>query len=164
MRTMSESGSRTKVIVYTDGACLGNPGPGGWAAIVKSGQDCRELVGGYRRTTNNRMEISALIGALQYLQAPCSVEAYTDSRYLNDALNKGWLEGWVRNGWRTASKKPVKNRDLWEELRKLLQRHEVSLNWTRAHSGQKENERCDHLARQQARKKDLPGDPGMESS
>ncbi|MCF8085932.1 MAG: ribonuclease HI [Desulfohalobiaceae bacterium] len=161
---MTESEQTPQVTIYTDGACLGNPGPGGWAALIKSGGKCREIAGGYRRTTNNRMEISALIQALNALETPCRVEAYTDSRYLNDALNKGWLAGWVKNGWRTASKKPVKNRDLWEALLKELQRHRVHLSWTKAHSGQKENERCDHLAKLQAQKTNLPGDPGMESS
>ncbi len=161
---MTESEQAPQVTVYTDGACLGNPGPGGWAALIKSGGQYREIAGGYRRTTNNRMEISALIQALNALEHPCRVEAYTDSRYLNDALNKGWLAGWVKNGWRTASKKPVKNRDLWEALLKELKRHRVSLSWTRAHSGQKENERCDHLAKLQAQKSNLPRDPGMESS
>jgi ribonuclease HI len=161
---MPDSEQKSHVTIYTDGACLGNPGPGGWAALIKSGDDCREIFGGYRRTTNNRMEILALVQALSHLQAPSRVEAYTDSRYLNDALNKGWLKGWVKNGWRTASKKPVKNRDLWEALLKQLERHQVDLNWTRAHSGQKENERCDELAKLQAQKKDLPVDTGMESS
>jgi len=161
---MTESEHTPQVTVYTDGACLGNPGPGGWAALIKTGGQYREIFGGYRRTTNNRMEISALIQALKSLETPCRVEAYTDSRYLNDALNKGWLQGWLRNGWRTASKKPVKNRDLWEALLEQLQRHRVRLNWTRAHSGQKENERCDSLARQQARGNNLPRDPGMEAS
>jgi ribonuclease HI len=161
---MPEPEQTPHVTVYTDGACLGNPGPGGWAALILSGENRREIAGGYRRTTNNRMEIAALLQALKDLETPCRVEAYTDSRYLNDALNKGWIANWVRNGWRTASKKPVKNRDLWEALLEQLRRHRVSLNWTRAHSGQEENERCDHLAKLQAQKSNLPGDPGMESS
>ena len=154
----------TEVVIYTDGACLGNPGPGGWAALIFTGDERREIRGGYRHTTNNRMEITALIKGLEYLETPSRVRAYTDSRYLNDALNKGWLAGWEKNGWRTASKKPVKNQDLWKRLLELLRRHRVSLQWTRAHSGQEENERCDKLAKQEAQKTDLPKDPGMGSS
>jgi len=158
---MPESEPARQVTIYTDGACLGNPGPGGWAALIKSGGSCREITGGYKRTTNNRMEILALVQALKHLENPSSVQAYTDSRYLNDALNKGWLKGWLKNGWRTASKKPVKNRDLWEALLAQLERHSVRLSWTRAHSGQRENERCDDLARLQAQEENLPEDPGM---
>ena len=154
----------TEVVIYTDGACLGNPGPGGWAALIFTGDERREIRGGYRHTTNNRMEITALIKGLEYLETPSRVRAYTDSRYLNDALNKGWLAGWEKNGGRTASKKPVKNQDLWKRLLELLRRHRVSLQWTRAHSGQEENERCDKLAKQEAQKTDLPKDPGMGSS
>lgn len=153
-----------ETVVYTDGACLGNPGPGGWAALIRQEGKWNEISGGYKDTTNNRMELLALIRALEHLDRPCRVEAYTDSRYLHDALNKGWLKRWSRNGWRTASKKPVKNQDLWHRLLKELQRHRVSLNWTPAHSGQRENERCDQLAKEQAKRPDLPEDNGALSA
>lgn len=152
-----------QVDIYTDGSCLGNPGPGGWAAILRgrsTGQE-RELSGGYARTTNNRMEIMGVLEALKALKEPCLVELYSDSQYVCNAIQKGWLVGWRNNSWRKADKKPVKNRDLWEALFPLLKMHQVSLHWLRGHNGHPENERCDVLARTQASRRDLPEDPGM---
>jgi len=132
--------------VFTDGACLGNPGPGGWAAIIDADGERRELSGGFSRTTNNRMELLALIEALEQLHEPRQVELVTDSRYLHDALAKGWLTRWQSNGWRTASKSPVKNQDLWKRLLPLIHKHRLTVTWTRGHHGHPENERCDLLA------------------
>lgn len=152
-----------QVDIYTDGSCLGNPGPGGWAVILRvrsTGQE-RELSGGYARTTNNRMEIMGVLEALKALKEPCLVDLYSDSQYVCNAIQKGWLVGWRNNNWRKADKKPVKNRDLWEALFPLLKRHQVSLHWLRGHNGHPENERCDVLARTQASRRDLAEDPGM---
>lgn len=136
------------VTIYTDGSCLGNPGPGGWAAILEldgTGHR-REMSGGYVRTTNNRMELRAVLFALGALKEPCAVELYTDSQYVCHAVEKGWLWGWKKRGWIKADKKPVKNVDLWQQLAPLLMRHEVRLHWLRGHAGHPENERCDALA------------------
>ncbi len=148
------------VTIFTDGSCLGNPGPGGWAAILRHGETEKELAGGCRLTTNNRMELLAVIHALETLKDRCAVALYTDSQYVRNAIEKKWLAGWKRNGWRTAAKKAVKNRDLWERLDALLQNHEVRFHWVRGHSGHPENERCDALANTQARRRDLPEDGG----
>ena len=148
------------VTVYSDGSCLGNPGPGGWAAVLLYQDHRREISGGFSLTTNNRMEMMALIKALQSLKHPCRVEAHTDSLYLHHAFSKGWLKSWLKNGWRTAGKKPVKNKDLWLELIPLMERHEVRFHWVKGHSGDPENERCDLLAKQAALTPGLPQDPG----
>ncbi len=144
----------TAVIVYTDGACLGNPGPGGWAAILRYGQHEKELGGGLRDTTNNRMELRAAVEALNALTRPCRVELYTDSVYLRDGITR-WVRTWQRNGWRTASKKPVKNQDLWMALLAAVARHApaggVTWHWTKGHAGMPLNERADQLATAQAR-------------
>ncbi len=144
----------TPVIIYTDGACLGNPGPGGWAAILCYNGKRRELSGRYRATTNNRMELRAAIAALNTLTRPCLVELHTDSNYLRDGITR-WVHGWQRNGWKTADKKPVKNQDLWRELLAALERHApaggVTWHWTRGHAGNPENERADMLAGAAAR-------------
>lgn len=153
----------TDVIAFTDGSCLGNPGPGGWAAILEYNGTRKELSGGFRLTTNNRMEILAAVEALAALTRPCTVELYTDSRYLRDAVEKNWLGNWKRNGWKTAAKKPVKNQDLWLRLMELLARHKVRLHWVAGHSGHPENERCDELARAEAQKPGLPPDQGFVS-
>jgi ribonuclease HI len=146
------------VTIYTDGACLGNPGPGGWAAVLLSGNRRKEISGAAAGTTNNRMELKAAIEGLKQLKRSCRVVLITDSRYLHDALERGWLEKWRRNGWKTASRSPVKNQDLWRELHGLLQRHRVDFRWTRGHQGTEENERCDELARRAARgQKPSPG-------
>lgn len=148
------------VQAFTDGSCLGNPGPGGWAAVLRCNGAERELSGGFAPTTNNRMEILAVIEALLTLKEPCSVDMHTDSQYVCNAVEKRWLAGWRRNGWKTSDKKPVKNRDLWERLLPLLETHKVRFHWVRGHSGHPENERCDVLARTQASRRGLPPDTG----
>jgi ribonuclease HI len=138
---------RPKVVIHTDGACSGNPGPGGWGAILQSGAHRKELLGSEPLTTNNRMELTAAIEALEALKAPSDVELYTDSNYLRGGITS-WIRSWKRNGWRTADKKPVKNADLWERLEKASERHSVRWHWVRGHHGHDENERADELARQ----------------
>ena len=135
-----------KVVIYTDGACSGNPGPGGWGAILISGDRERELCGGEGATTNNRMEMMAAIQALEALKRPCKVELHTDSQYLRTGITE-WLAGWKARGWRTASKSPVKNEDLWRRLDEARQRHEVDWRWVKGHAGHELNERADGLAR-----------------
>ena len=133
------------VSVFTDGACRGNPGPGGWGAVLRFDATEKELCGGVPDTTNNRMEMTAAIRALEALREPCRVDLYTDSVYLQSGITE-WLPNWRRRGWRTASKKPVKNQDLWEVLAALTDRHQVSWHWVKGHSGHPENERADELA------------------
>lgn len=151
------------VIIHTDGSCLRNPGPGGWAAVLalEGGTARKELAGGFRRTTNNRMEIMAVIAALEALREPCAVDVYTDSQYVRNAVEKGWLASWQAKNWVKADKKPVLNVDLWQRLAPLLARHEVRLHWLRGHAGHAENERCDELARARAGEPDLPPDTGF---
>lgn len=134
-----------KVDIFTDGACKGNPGPGGWGALLRLGKHEKELSGGEPQTTNNRMEMTAAIRALEALIEPCEVELYTDSRYLIDGITK-WVAGWQRRGWMNASKKPVRNEDLWHELIAQTAKHKVSWHWVRGHNGHAENERVDQLA------------------
>jgi ribonuclease HI len=138
---------RPKVVIHTDGACSGNPGPGGWGAILESGPHRKELKGGEAHTTNNRMELTAAIEALEALKGPSDVELYTDSNYLRGGIT-GWIKGWKRNGWRTADKKPVKNVELWQRLEQAGARHQVSWHWVKGHAGHDENERADELARE----------------
>ncbi len=133
------------VEIFTDGACKGNPGPGGWGAILRMGTHEKELSGGERATTNNRMELLAAIRALEALTMPCAVTLFTDSRYVIDGMTQ-WLAGWKRKGWVNAAKKPVANADLWQALDEAAARHEVSWRWVRGHSGHPENERADRLA------------------
>jgi ribonuclease HI len=135
-----------KVTIYTDGACSGNPGPGGWGAILRFGEVEKELKGGEPHTTNNRMELMAAISALEALKKPCEVELYTDSQYVRQGIT-GWIHGWKRNGWRTADKKPVKNAELWQRLEAALKPHQVHWHWVKGHAGHDENERADQLAR-----------------
>ncbi|HEY5775848.1 MAG TPA: ribonuclease HI [Xanthomonadales bacterium] len=135
------------VVMYTDGACSGNPGPGGWGTVMMSGKHRKEMSGGERETTNNRMEMMAIIAGAEALKRGCSVDIYTDSTYVMKGMTE-WLEGWKQRGWRTASRQPVKNVDLWQRLEKALDRHEVNWFWVRGHSGIPENERADELARQ----------------
>jgi ribonuclease HI len=135
------------VTIYTDGACSGNPGPGGWGAILISGEHRKELNGGQAETTNNRMELTAAIEALNALKRPCTVALYTDSVYVRDGITK-WIHGWRRNGWRTADKKPVKNAELWQALEQALKRHKVDWHWVKGHAGHPENERADELSRE----------------
>ena len=138
------------VVIYTDGACSGNPGPGGWGAILTWGDKCKELSGGEATTTNNRMELMAAISALEALTRPSRVELHTDSVYLKDGITK-WIHGWKKNGWRTADKKPVKNADLWQALDAATARHSVRWHWVKGHAGHPENERCDELANEAIR-------------
>ena len=133
------------VEIFTDGACRGNPGPGGWAALLRTGDKEREISGGEPLTTNNRMELRAAIEALKALKRPCRVEIHTDSTYVRDGIMK-WIHGWKRNGWRTADRKPVKNAELWQELLDAESRHQVRWHWVKGHSGHVENDRVDALA------------------
>ena len=138
---------KTLVSVYTDGACSGNPGPGGWGAILKWAGHERELKGGEPYTTNNRMELTGAISALESLKRPCSVDLHTDSQYLRQGITS-WIHLWKRNGWRTADKKPVKNADLWRRLESAIERHDVRWHWVKGHAGHDLNKRADELARE----------------
>ncbi|MDX1710835.1 MAG: ribonuclease HI [Rhodovibrionaceae bacterium] len=138
--------SKPEVEIFTDGACSGNPGPGGWGAVLRAGRHEKEISGGEAATTNNRMELMAAIAALEALKRPSRVHLTTDSNYLRDGIMK-WIHAWRRNGWKTSDKKPVKNRDLWERLDAALGRHQVEWHWVKGHSGHEENERADRLAR-----------------
>lgn len=138
-----------RVEIFTDGSCVGNPGPGGWAALLRVDGTEKELVGGEGATTNNRMELMAAIAALEALKRPCDVELYSDSRYVLDGISK-WMTNWRRRNWRTASGDPVKNRDLWQRLDKAAAPHRIGWNWVRGHDGHPENERVDELANAEA--------------
>ena len=140
-------GRRKTVEVFTDGACLGNPGPGGWAAILRYRNAAKELTGWSRDTTNNRMELTAVVEALHALKEPCKVIVHTDSRYLKDGITR-WIHAWKKNGWMTSDRRPVKNKDLWTALDEAAQRHKVEWKWVKGHAGHPENERCDQLARE----------------
>ena len=135
-----------RVEIFTDGACSGNPGPGGWGAILRYGDAVKEMSGGESETTNNRMELMAAISALEALNRPSAVELHTDSQYVKNGI-MSWIHGWKRNGWRTADKKPVKNADLWQRLDEARDRHTVTWHWVKGHAGHDENERADELAR-----------------
>lgn len=135
-----------KVYIFTDGACSGNPGPGGWGAVLRYNAAEKELSGGEKETTNNRMELTACIEALTLLKEPCEVELTTDSQYVVNGITKGWAESWRKNGWRKSDKKPALNSDLWELLLAQCERHKVTFNWIKGHAGHEENERCDKLA------------------
>ncbi len=135
-----------KVFIWTDGACSGNPGPGGWGALLRFGGSEKELYGGEADTTNNRMELRAAIEALNTLKRGCSVELSTDSQYVKGGIT-GWINNWRKNGWKTANKKPVKNADLWQALDEATKRHDISWHWVKGHAGHLENERADELAR-----------------
>ena len=134
------------VTLYTDGACSGNPGPGGWGAILEYMGHEKELSGGEPNTTNNRMELTAVIKALQALKEPCTVELYSDSKYVIDALQKGWAAGWRKRGWIKSDKKPALNPDLWETLLNLTETHDVHYHWVKGHASNPKNNRCDELA------------------
>jgi ribonuclease HI len=136
-----------RVVIHTDGACSGNPGPGGWGAIIRDGERITEMKGGEAATTNNRMELLAAISALESLPDATPAELHTDSQYLRDGITQ-WLAGWKKNGWRTSDKKPVKNVDLWQRLEAAAARHHVSWHWVRGHIGHDDNERADALARE----------------
>ncbi len=141
-----------RVTVYTDGACSGNPGPGGWGAILEWNGVEKELHGGENPTTNNRMELTAVIVALETLKESCTVELYSDSKYVIDALTKGWLDSWRKSGWRKADKKPVLNVDLWERLLPQLERHEMHYHWVKGHAENEKNNRCDKMAVEESKK------------
>jgi ribonuclease HI len=137
---------KPNVVIYTDGACSGNPGPGGFGVVLMSGDNRREMSQGFLRTTNNRMELLAVITALESLNRSCSVTIYSDSEYVVNAITKGWLKSWQARGWRKADKKPVLNVDLWQRLVPLLSKHDIEFRWVRGHNNNVENERCDLLA------------------
>ncbi|MCL2034985.1 MAG: ribonuclease HI [Oscillospiraceae bacterium] len=135
-----------KVKIYTDGACSGNPGPGGWGAVLRFGGHEKEISGGDADTTNNRMELTAVIEALSALKEPCEVELVSDSRYVIDSIEKGWVFNWKKNGWIKSNKEPALNVDLWEKLLPLIDKHDVKYVWIKGHAGHAENERCDKMA------------------
>jgi ribonuclease HI len=143
-----------QVEIFTDGACRGNPGPGGWAALLRTGDKEREISGGEKLTTNNRMELLAAIEALNALKRPCNVQIHTDSSYVRDGIMK-WIHGWQRNGWRTADRKPVKNAELWQQLLDAESRHRVEWHWVKGHSGHPENYRVDAIACAEADKQKI---------
>ncbi|NDY57185.1 ribonuclease HI [Desulfovibrio sulfodismutans] len=160
MTEIETPGDDSGVRIYTDGCCFGNPGPGGYGAVLLFGEARKELSGGRRLTTNNRMELLAVIEALASLTRPCRADLFTDSQYVRNAIEKRWLAGWRKNGWKTADKKPVKNKDLWERLIPLLATCQVRFHWVRGHTGVAENERCDVLAKAAAGKPGLVPDEG----
>ncbi len=153
----------TSYTIYTDGACLGNPGPGGYAAILRQGKQEREISGGFRRTTNNRMELTAAILALEAIPEGANATLYSDSNYLVQAVTLGWARGWKARGWKRSTKEKALNPDLWERLLKLLDRRQVTFVWVRGHAGHPENERCDRLSVAAAGRPNLPPDPGYQS-
>lgn len=158
--TEATSTPQPALTIHTDGACLGNPGPGGYAAVWERDGERVEISGGRRLTTNNRMELLAAILALEAQEEPRAVTLVTDSRYVHDAIEKRWLAGWQKRGWVNAEKKPVKNQDLWRRMLPLLARHTVKFKWVRGHTGHPDNERCDVLAKQAANSRGLPADEG----
>lgn len=141
-----------EIKIYTDGACSGNPGPGGWGAVLEYGEHKKELSGGEKDTTNNKMELTAVIKALSALKEPCKVTLTTDSKYVCDSVTKGWVYSWQKNNWRKADKKPALNIELWEQLLPLLETHQVEFVWVKGHAGHPQNERCDALAVAQSEK------------
>ena len=151
-----------QVILYTDGGCINNPGPGGYGVVILYGSHRKELSRGFRRTTNNRMEILAAIAGLEALKEPCRVTLYSDSQYLVNAIEKGWALRWQSNGWMRNRKEKAINPDLWERLLDLCKIHSVQFEWLRGHAGQSENERCDELAKSAARSLSLDTDEGYE--
>jgi ribonuclease HI len=153
--------TRSHVVIYTDGACSGNPGPGGYGVVMLYGDVRQELSQGYRITTNNRMELMGVIAALERLTRPCRVTLYSDSQYVVDSVTKRWVYSWKRNGWRKSNKKPALNIDLWQRLLPLLEQHEVEFKWVRGHNNNVENERCDRLAVAAVQSDDLLVDAGF---
>lgn len=145
-----------KVEIYTDGACSGNPGAGGWGAILKHKQHKKEISGYNAETTNNRMELTAVIEALKALKETCEITIYSDSQYFCNGILKGWAKNWRKNGWKKSDKKPALNADLWQELLDLLQKHETNIVWVKGHAGHPENERCDYLATSEIAKHKTP--------
>jgi ribonuclease HI len=155
--------TRKHITIYTDGSAIGNPGPGGYGVVLRYGGHVRELSGGFRWTTNNRMEILAAIEALRALNEPCTVTLYSDSQYLVDAITKGWVKRWQSKGWMRTKDERALNVDLWLQLLPLLEEHDVTFVWVRGHAGHPDNERCDVLAKQAAGKQDLPPDEIYEA-
>jgi len=153
----------SQVIIYTDGACSGNPGPGGYGAILQSGKHTRELSQGYRKTTNNRMELMAVIASLHILTRSCEVTLYSDSRYVVDAIEKGWAKSWKARGWKKADKQPAMNADLWERALEQLARHTVKLVWVKGHASNPHNNRCDEIAVAATKSEGLLVDEGYEA-
>ncbi|WP_188697751.1 ribonuclease HI [Bowmanella pacifica] len=151
-----------KVQIFTDGSCLGNPGPGGYGVVMRYGKHNKELSQGFVQTTNNRMEMLAAIAALRILKESCEIDLTTDSQYLRQGIMQ-WIKNWKKNGWRTSDKKPVKNVDLWQELDSLVSKHKVHWHWVKGHAGHPENERCDELARTAAQGQNLQPDKGFQS-
>ncbi|MEO6595160.1 MAG: ribonuclease HI [Planctomycetota bacterium] len=149
------------VTIYSDGACLGNPGPGGYGTVLLFGEHRKELSAGFRRTTNNRMELLGAIVGLESLTRPCQVVVWSDSQYVVHAMTKGWLASWQKRGWRTAGKEPVKNQDLWQRLLRAVEPHTIEWRWVRGHTGDVENERCDVLAVDAANGPGLQEDAGF---
>jgi ribonuclease HI len=149
-----------QITIYTDGSSLGNPGPGGYATILQHNGSSKELSEGFACTTNNRMELLAAIVGLESLKSPCQVTLTSDSRYLIDAMNKGWIKGWQRKGWSRGPNKPLKNADLWQRLAKITPGHDITWKWVRGHTGHPQNERCDELAVAAASRKNNPPDQG----
>jgi ribonuclease HI len=162
IRKPEGSPKKNKAVIYTDGACSGNPGKGGYGVVVMNANDRIELSGGYRRTTNNRMELMAAIAGLEALKEPSEVTLYSDSRYLVDANNLGWARSWKARGWRRSTKEKALNVDLWARLLNLNEIHNVTYVWVEGHAGVKENERCDFLSVQASREANLPIDSGYE--
>ena len=160
---MTQSKLTKQVAIHTDGSCLGNPGPGGFAAILQYNGKEREMFGGFRRTTNNRMEMLAVIVGLEALTEHCSVAVYSDSRYVVDAIQKGWAKRWRANGWMRNKRERAVNPDLWDRLLRALEKHDVELKWVRGHAGNDGNLRADRLAVAAANGKDLPRDEGFEN-
>jgi len=158
----AQSDAVNRVIIYTDGSSVGNPGPGGYAAVLLNGGSRQEVSGGFRLTTNNRMEMTAALAGLGLLKRRSAVTIYTDSKYLRDALTNGWVARWLKNGWRTRADTSVANKDLWLQLWEQTQKHDVKFEWVRGHAGNVENERCDELATSMSARDDLPPDAGYE--
>ncbi len=151
------------IVIHTDGSCLGNPGPGGYGIVLRHGSRRKELSGGYRLTTNNRMELLAAIVALEALKQPCRVTLFSDSKYVVDAMRKGWAEKWRANGWKRNKRDRAENPDLWARLLTLCGEHDVTFRWVKGHANDPENERCDELAKAAAAQPNLPADEGYES-
>ncbi|MDY7024054.1 MAG: ribonuclease HI [Cyanobacteriota bacterium] len=163
-KPLKNSSQFEEVILYTDGACQGNPGRGGYGVVLIQGDDRQELSGGFQFTTNNRMEMMAVIVGLKILDEKSKVKVYSDSKYVVDAIEKGWAKKWKANNWTKSDKKPALNPDLWEELLELCSQHQVKFNWVKGHAGNTENERCDRLAVQASQQHDLPKDMGYKNS
>jgi ribonuclease HI len=155
------AGAMQRVIIHTDGGCKGNPGPGGYGAVLICGKFRKEISAGYRLTTNNRMELLAAITALELLSEPCAVDLHSDSKYIIDAMSKCWIAGWQKRGWLTAAKQAVKNQDLWLRLLAAMRPHEIRWHWVKGHAGQHDNERCDALANAAVKRTVLLEDAGF---